>query len=78
MMKAQLGKETRFARSVNGNSGFWISLEIEGDHYWLRLDEDRLEPPTTLPVLSWITATLLITLLGAAVISKFINDPCPA
>jgi two-component system osmolarity sensor histidine kinase EnvZ len=75
MMKAQLGKETRFARSVNGNSGFWISLEIEGDHYWLRLDEDRLEPPTTLPVLSWITATLLITLLGAAVISKFINDP---
>jgi len=75
MMRAQLGKETHFARSVNGNNGFWISLEIEGDHYWLRLDEDRLEPPTTLPVISWISATLLITLLGAAVISKFINDP---
>ncbi|MBC3868761.1 ATP-binding protein [Undibacterium oligocarboniphilum] len=75
LLKSRLGKETRFARNVNGIEAFWISIDIEGDAYWLQLDEDKLDPPSTLPVISWITSTLLITLLGAAAISKFINEP---
>ena len=75
LMKIHLGKDTRFAKSVNGVEGFWVSFDIEGDKYWLRLDEDRIEPPITLPFLSWTSTTLIITLLGAAVISKLINVP---
>ncbi len=75
LMKIQMGKETRFARSVNDIEGFWVSFDIEGDQYWLRLEEDRVDPPFTLPIISWASATLIFTLLGAAVISKLINDP---
>jgi len=75
LMKIQMGKETRFAKSVNGIEGFWVSFDIEGDQYWLRLEEDRLDPPFTLPIISWASATLIFTLLGAAIISKLINDP---
>ena len=75
LMKIQMGKDTRFAKSVNGVDGFWVSFDIEGDQYWLRFDEDRLEPPITLPIISWAASTLVITLIGAAVISKLINDP---
>ena len=75
LLKVKMGKQTRFAKAVNGVDGFWVSFDIEGDQYWLRFDEDRLEPPITLPIVSWATATLVITLLGAAVISTLINGP---
>lgn len=70
-----LGADTRFARQVNGENGFWISFRINDQPYWLRLDTERIEPPITVPVISWAAATLLLTLLGAVIISKLINDP---
>ena len=75
LLKTKLGQATRFARAVNGISGFWVSVDIEGAPYWLRLEEDRVEPPFTMPVLGWAVATLLVTLLGAAASSKLINEP---
>lgn len=74
-LRAQLGKETRFAKNVNGIEGFWVSFDIEGDAYWLRMDEERLEPAIALPMFSWVSLTLILTLLGAAIISKLINEP---
>ncbi|MBC3935479.1 ATP-binding protein [Undibacterium rugosum] len=75
MLRVKLSSSTRFAKSVNDIKGFWISFDIDDEQYWLRLDTDRIEPPMTLPVISWATASLILTLLGAAVISKLINDP---
>ncbi|MFZ4528605.1 MAG: ATP-binding protein [Undibacterium curvum] len=75
MLRVKLSNSTRFAKSVNDIKGFWISFDIDAEQYWLRLDTDRIEPPMTLPVISWATASLILTLLGAAVISKLINDP---
>ncbi|MDE2429579.1 MAG: HAMP domain-containing protein [Burkholderiales bacterium] len=75
LMREKLGPTTRFAQSMNGVSGFWISFDMEEDHYWLRLDQERLEPLLGIQLLSWAAATLILTLLGAAVISKLINDP---
>ena len=75
LMQNGLGRETRFASKLNGISGFWISFDIEDDHYWLRLEQDRLDPPIGLQLFSWAMVTVFLTLLGAAVISKLINDP---
>ncbi|MCH8621754.1 ATP-binding protein [Undibacterium sp. TS12] len=75
LMLRGLGYETRFASKLNGISGFWISFDIEGDRYWLRLEQDRLDPPIGQQLLSWAILTLFLTLLGAAIISKLINDP---
>ncbi|MFZ6766140.1 ATP-binding protein [Undibacterium sp. Di26W] len=75
IMLRGLGPDTRFASKLNGVSGFWISFDIDDDHYWLRLEQDRLDPPIGLQLFSWAMATLFLTLLGAAIISKLINDP---
>ncbi|MBI3285944.1 MAG: HAMP domain-containing protein [Burkholderiales bacterium] len=75
LMLNKLGPETRFAQKMNGVSGFWISFDIEDDQYWLRMEPDRLETPIGLQLLSWAAISLFLTLLGAAVISKLINDP---
>ena len=74
-LRTRLGNETRFAKSVNDTEGFWVSFDIDGDAYWLRMDEDRLEPAIALPMFSWVSLTLILTLLGAAIISKLINEP---
>ncbi|MFZ6707841.1 ATP-binding protein [Undibacterium sp. TC9W] len=75
LMLRGLGNNTRFASKLNGISGFWISFDIEDDHYWLRLEQDRLDPPIGQQLFSWAILTLFLTLLGAAIISKLINDP---
>lgn len=74
-VKAQLGRETKFASSVNDVAGFWISFMIEDDEYWLRLDRERIERLTNVQWLGWGTSTLLLALLGAVFISRLINQP---
>lgn len=70
-----LGTETRFASAVNEVSGFWISFDIEDDQYWLRLDQERIDPATGLQFLGWAAITLFLTLIIAVFVSKLINDP---
>jgi two-component system osmolarity sensor histidine kinase EnvZ len=75
LVRNKLGKETQFAQDVNGLSGFWVSFSIDNDQYWLRLDQERILNETGLQLLGWGAVTLIFTLLGAALISKLINDP---
>lgn len=71
----KLGPNTRFAKRMNGVPGFWVSFEIEEDQYWLRIDQERIEPNSSAQLITWAAATLLLTLIGAAAISKLINEP---
>ena len=75
VIQSKLGKETRFAKKMNGVAGFWISFNIEDDQYWLRLEQDRIDPANGLQFLGWAAITLFLTLIGAVFISKRINDP---
>lgn len=75
ILQQRLGTKTRFAQSVNGLSGFWISFEIDQDGYWLRLDSDRIEPERGLQIISWGAISILFALLAAALISRLINAP---
>jgi two-component system osmolarity sensor histidine kinase EnvZ len=70
-----LGPDTRFARTVNDVSGFWVSFTIADDEYWLMLDRSRIDGSSGIQWLNWGAATLLLSLLGAMIISGLINQP---
>lgn len=74
-VKQALDEDTRFAASVNGVSGFWISFRIEDDDYWLMLDRGRINSTTGLQWLGWGSIALSLSLMGAAFISTLINQP---
>lgn len=74
-VRAGLGKDTRFARTVNDVAGFWVSFTISDDEYWLMLDRDRVEGSLGFQWIGWGAATLLLSLLGALMISGLINQP---
>src|SRR5471032_3373785 len=75
LVKAKLGKDTRFSARVNGVAGFWISFKIDDDEYWLMLDRERLRGLTGFQWLGWASLMSLLSLLGAAIISSLINLP---
>jgi two-component system osmolarity sensor histidine kinase EnvZ len=74
-VRARLGKETQFAGKVNDLRGFWVSFRIEGDDYWLMLDRERVDRPSGIQWLGWVTISLFLSLLGAVFISRLINQP---
>lgn len=75
LVKAKLGKDTRFSARVNGVAGFWVSFKIDDDEYWLMLDRERLRGLTGFQWLGWASLVSLLSLLGAAIISSLINLP---
>ncbi|HTN65963.1 MAG TPA: ATP-binding protein [Burkholderiaceae bacterium] len=74
-VKSSLGADTRFASSVNGVAGFWVSFRIEDDAYWLMLDRERISRNSSLQWLGWAAVVLMLSLLGAVFISRLINQP---
>jgi two-component system osmolarity sensor histidine kinase EnvZ len=78
LVKAKLGKDTRFSARVNGVAGFWVSFKIDDDEYWLMLDRERLRGLTGFQWLGWASVVSLLSLLGAAFISSLINLPLRA
>lgn len=74
-VRSGLGQDTRFARAVNDVAGFWVSFTISDDEYWLMLDRDRIEGSSGVQWLGWGAMTLLLSLLGALMISGLINQP---
>jgi two-component system osmolarity sensor histidine kinase EnvZ len=73
-IRTKLGPETRFANRINGQDGFWISFDIEGDLYWLGL-ERGIDRTSGIQWLGWASATLIVSMLGAVFISRLINQP---
>ncbi|CAM5195645.1 histidine kinase OS=Castellaniella defragrans OX=75697 GN=HNR28_002461 PE=4 SV=1 [Castellaniella defragrans] len=61
--------------AVNQVPGIWISFQIDSDRYWLVFDRDQLRQTTGREWLGWVSATLLLALLGAAISVRFINQP---
>ena len=74
-VRARLGEDTHFAGYVNDIRGFWVSFRIDDDDYWLMLDRERVERASGVQWIGWATMTLLLSLVGAAFISRLINQP---
>jgi two-component system osmolarity sensor histidine kinase EnvZ len=75
LVKAKLGADTRFSRSVNGMPGFWVSFNIGEDRYWLMLERERIHGMSGVQWLGWASVVSVASLLGAALISGLINRP---
>ncbi len=75
IVKAKLGKHTRFSARVNGVAGFWVSFKIDDDEYWLMLERERFEGLTGVQWLGWAGLVGVLSLLGAAIISSLVNLP---
>jgi two-component system osmolarity sensor histidine kinase EnvZ len=74
-VRAKLGQDTRFSRSVDNMPGFWMSFDIDGDKYWLMLERERIAGITGVQWLGWAAVVGALSLLGAALISTLINRP---
>jgi two-component system osmolarity sensor histidine kinase EnvZ len=75
-IRAGLAANTRFAGSVEGTPGFWVSFAIhEGDEYWLRLPMDHVLPPISRAWLGWAAASLLLALASAWAAVAYLTRP---
>lgn len=75
LVQQKLGKQTQFAKAVNGEDGFWVSFRIDEDQFWLRVEPDRLMTDSGLQFLGWATISLILALTAAVFISRRINAP---
>ena len=75
IVRERLGADTRFSSGVNGVPGFYISFNIEDDKYWLMLERERLTGLTREQWLGWAVVVVLLSVLGAALISSLVNRP---
>lgn len=74
-VRAALGPATRMADEVNGLRGIWVSLDLDGDDYWLFLARDPLARDFGTRWLGWAAAALLLSVLGAVLITRLVNQP---
>ncbi len=78
---SQLGPNTRFAGSVNGQSGLWVSFAIDNsadDDYWLMLPAAHAESVFPWHWLGWGGASLALALLVAWLIVSRVTLPLRA
>ncbi|MFZ3142377.1 ATP-binding protein [Polaromonas sp.] len=71
----RLGHDTVVAGNVNGQQGLWVGFSIDGDSYWLLTDTSRLGPSRTSTWAIWLMTAAALSLAGAAVIARLINQP---
>ncbi|MFZ4538589.1 ATP-binding protein [Propionivibrio sp.] len=76
--KTQLGPNTRFAGTVNGQTGIWVSFSIGDtpeDEYWLMLPGEHAERDFPWHWLGWGGASLALALLVAWLIVSRVTLP---
>jgi len=71
----RLGSGTLVASEVNDQQGLWVGFSIDGDAYWLLTDASRLGPERTSTWAIWLMTAAALSLAGAAVIARLINQP---
>ena len=72
----RLGAGTVVAGNVNGETGLWVGFSIEGDSYWLLMDRSRVGALLGGPTwLLWLATLGAVSVIGAAVLARFINRP---
>ena len=75
LVRAQLGERTRFAGSVNGDVGYWVSFFIEDDEFWLRLSRERVNYDYPQRLFIWGALATAAALLAAWFIAGRLSRP---
>ena len=71
----RLGAGTVVAGAVNEKEGLWIGFSIDKKAYWLLTDPSQLGPSRTSTWAIWLVTAVVLSLAGAAVIARLINQP---
>jgi two-component system osmolarity sensor histidine kinase EnvZ len=71
----KLGPGTQVASEVNGIRGLWVSLALDDDRYWVFIDRDPAARTYGTQWIGWAAVALLLSLIGAVVITRLINRP---
>ena len=71
----RLGQGAIVAQNVNGEKGLWVGFTINGDANWLLMDRSRFSPAGGRTWLIWLGTVGVLSLAGAAVIARLINQP---
>ncbi len=74
-LSRRLGTGAIVAQSVNGEKGLWVGFTINGDPNWLLMDRSRFTPAGGRTWLIWLATAGVLSLAGAAVIARLINQP---
>ncbi len=74
-LKGQLGGVPMLASRVNGESGLWVSFDIDGDPYWLGLAANRFERQLGPPWWAFAGLALALGLLGAFAVAAPLTKP---
>ncbi len=74
-LSRRLGPGTVVASKVNGKEGLWVGFLIDGDSYWLLVDRSRVSPLGSKTWLVWLVVAAALSLTGAAIIARLINQP---
>ena len=73
---ARLGPGTVVASRVNDEAALWVGFQIEGDSYWLLTDRSRVGALLGGSAwLLWLAMLGMVSLIGAALLARFINRP---
>ena len=75
LVKNSLGNDTVLASNVNHAPGLWVSINIEGDAYWLQISEDVLDPPFGTTWIWWVFAACVASLFGATLLTRHVIQP---
>jgi two-component system, OmpR family, osmolarity sensor histidine kinase EnvZ len=71
----RLGPGTQVASEVNGIRGLWVSLALDDDRYWVFIERDPAARTYGTQWIGWAAVALLLSLIGAVVITRLINRP---
>ena len=74
-LERRLGAGTVVANSVNQEDGLWVGFKIEDDGYWMQTDRARFRPVGGTTWVIWLMTAAALSLAGAALIARLINQP---
>lgn len=77
-VRRQLGRETRFATSRNGEEAFWVSFLVGEDEFWLMMPRERVEGGGAVTLAAWGALILVLALVGAWLIARQVARPLRA
>ncbi len=75
LVDMQLKKHTPLYWAMNGEPGLWVGFKAENVQYWLALEREHIHDTSETKWVSWVTAAILLSLIGAAIAVGYVNRP---
>jgi two-component system osmolarity sensor histidine kinase EnvZ len=75
LVNAQLKKTTPLFWALNGEPGLWVGFRADQIQYWLALEREHINDTFDTEWVSWVIATILLSLIGAAIAVSYLNRP---